>query len=106
MTAAELLIAKEALAEARADGYNTEKALAWLTAAHAEERAMRASLKEQLANKQVCLRKPEGLFLMRRKFEDLRARAEQTRPMLVSLRVWLANNDVRSEEAGGLGSGR
>uniref|UniRef100_A0A7R9YWS5 Flagellar associated protein n=1 Tax=Chlamydomonas euryale TaxID=1486919 RepID=A0A7R9YWS5_9CHLO len=50
VTAAELLIAKEALAEARADGYNTEKALAWLTAAHAEERAMRAGMKQQLAN--------------------------------------------------------
>ncbi|KAG1659335.1 hypothetical protein FOA52_008389 [Chlamydomonas sp. UWO 241] len=48
VTAAELLIAKEALAEARSDSYNTEKALAWLTAAHAEERTMRASLKQRL----------------------------------------------------------
>ena len=41
-------MAKEALAEAKQDSHNTEKALAWLTAAHAEERALRVSMKTQL----------------------------------------------------------
>lgn len=48
ITAAELLVAKEALAEAKLDSYNTEKALAWLTAAHAEERALRVSVRAQM----------------------------------------------------------
>jgi hypothetical protein len=30
------------------DSYNTEKALAWLTAAHAEERALRQALKGEV----------------------------------------------------------
>ncbi len=49
ITAAELLVAKEALAEATKDAYATEKALAWLTAAHAEERALRTTAKAEAA---------------------------------------------------------
>jgi len=52
LSAAELLVAKEALAEARQDSYNTEKALAWLTAAHAEERALRQKLKDEVETTQ------------------------------------------------------
>lgn len=55
ITAAELLVAKEALAEAKLDSYNTEKALAWLTAAHAEERALRVSVRAQLNDVQSRL---------------------------------------------------
>ena len=86
VTASELLVAKEALAEAKLvrdlvirkltpsslpchsscivveplsskflsqDSYNTEKALAWLTAAHAEERALRVGIKSQMVEMQV-----------------------------------------------------
>eukprot|EP00983_Pelagomonas_calceolata_P055575 1144213-Pelagomonas_calceolata.AAC.3 len=35
------------------DSYNTEKALAWLTAAHAEERALRQKLKDEVETTQV-----------------------------------------------------
>jgi hypothetical protein len=35
------------------DSYNTEKALAWLTAAHAEERALRVAIKAQMVELQV-----------------------------------------------------
>eukprot|EP00201_Polytomella_parva_P023307 CAMPEP_0175045938 /NCGR_PEP_ID=MMETSP0052_2-20121109/4740_1 /TAXON_ID=51329 ORGANISM="Polytomella parva, Strain SAG 63-3" /NCGR_SAMPLE_ID=MMETSP0052_2 /ASSEMBLY_ACC=CAM_ASM_000194 /LENGTH=1610 /DNA_ID=CAMNT_0016309603 /DNA_START=156 /DNA_END=4985 /DNA_ORIENTATION=+ len=52
---AELLFAKEQLAEARQDNVNTEKAIGWLTAAHAEERAQRQSLKLNLAEVQSAL---------------------------------------------------
>ncbi|GAX76885.1 hypothetical protein CEUSTIGMA_g4331.t1 [Chlamydomonas eustigma] len=50
VTASELLVAQEALAEAKLDSYNTEKALAWLTAAHAEERALRVSIKAEMVD--------------------------------------------------------
>lgn len=37
------------------DSYNTEKALAWLTAAHAEERALRQALKGEVEATQVSV---------------------------------------------------
>ncbi|KAG2483752.1 hypothetical protein HYH03_017407 [Edaphochlamys debaryana] len=52
---AELLFAKEQLSEARQDSVNTEKAVAWLTNAHAEERAARQALKAQLQEVQGLL---------------------------------------------------
>ncbi|KAG2426002.1 hypothetical protein HXX76_013373 [Chlamydomonas incerta] len=52
---AELLFAKEQLSEARQDSVNTEKAVAWLTNAHAEERAARQALKGQLQELQGVL---------------------------------------------------
>ncbi|KAG2435063.1 hypothetical protein HYH02_012060 [Chlamydomonas schloesseri] len=52
---AELLFAKEQLSEARQDSVNTEKAVAWLTNAHAEERAARQALKSQLQELQGVL---------------------------------------------------
>lgn len=55
ITAAELLVAKEALSEARQDSYNTEKALAWLTAAHAEERSLRLAIKAEVEDVQLAL---------------------------------------------------
>ncbi|EFJ47417.1 hypothetical protein VOLCADRAFT_92103 [Volvox carteri f. nagariensis] len=52
---AELLFAKEQLAEAKQDSVNTEQAVAWLTNAHAEERAARQVLKGQVAELQTSL---------------------------------------------------
>ncbi|GIM07161.1 hypothetical protein Vretimale_11376 [Volvox reticuliferus] len=52
---AELLFAKEQLAEAKQDSVNTEQAVAWLTNAHAEERAARQVLKGQVAELQASL---------------------------------------------------
>ncbi|GFR49058.1 hypothetical protein Agub_g11084 [Astrephomene gubernaculifera] len=52
---AELLFAKEQLTEAQQDSVNTEKAIAWLTNAHAEERAARQMIKAQLQEVQGML---------------------------------------------------
>ncbi|GLC48337.1 hypothetical protein PLESTB_000085100 [Pleodorina starrii] len=52
---AELLFAKEQLAEAKQDSVNTEQAVAWLTNAHAEERAARQVLKGQVAELSASL---------------------------------------------------
>jgi hypothetical protein len=35
------------------DSYNTEKALAWLTAAHAEERMLRVAMKTEVEEARV-----------------------------------------------------